>query len=242
MTQDHLDFHGTLENYAAAKALLFQHSENSAINIDDAYGEYMAKAATGSVVTYGAKGFGDVKALNIDMTVEGGRFILQARGAKIPIVVRIPGMFSVYNALAAITISLQLGIDLICIKQGIEVVENVPKLVSTAGYQRRRLCHGAGLCPHARQPENAVRREFARGRVVCVFGCGGNRDNTKRPIMGEIGAMAGGFHHRPITPRFEEPMAIIDEIVPGVQRGGGKHVVIENRREAKIRPGTRQKG
>ena len=235
LTQDHLDFHGTLENYAAAKALLFQHSENSAINIDDAYGEYMAKAAAGSVVTYGAKGFGDVKALNIDMTVEGSRFILQARGAKIPIVVRIPGMFSVYNALAAITISLQLGIDLICIKQGIEAVENVP------GRFQRLDTRGGGyamVLDYAHTPdslENALKtvREFARGRVVCVFGCGGNRDNTKRPIMGEIsGRLADFTIVTSDNPRFEEPMAIIDEIVPGVQRGGGKYVVIENRREA----------
>lgn len=235
LTQDHLDFHGTFENYAAAKAMLFAASKRSAINIDDPYGQYMEKAAAGEVVAYGTKGLGDMNALNIQMTVEGSRFILQAKGTKIPIVVHIPGMFSVYNALAAISISLLLGVDLIAIKQGVEALENVP-----GRFQRLDVRSGdyALVLDYAHTPdslESALKtvRGFAKGRVVCVFGCGGNRDNTKRPIMGEIsGKLADLSIVTSDNPRFEEPGAIIEEILPGVKKSGGQYVVIENRRDA----------
>lgn len=233
LTRDHMDFHKDFDDYAQAKSMLLTNAKNCVINIDDAYAEVMQKAAGGNVRTFGIKNPADVTARSIELSVSGSRFVLSSTGVTIPMLIRIPGMFSVYNALGAISMCLMLGVDLLNIKHGMEL------LMSVAGRFETLDTHGNDysiILDYAHTPdslENTLKtaREFAKGRVVSVFGCGGNRDATKRPIMGEISGRLADFSI--ITsdnPRFEEPNAIIADILPGV--GNAEHVVIENRREA----------
>ena len=235
LTQDHLDFHGTFEDYAAAKAILFRHAKKVAINLDDAYGAYMAAAAVGEVSTYGVEKEVDVTAKNIDLAPNGSRFVLTAAGVRLPIWLHIPGMFSVYNALASISLCLALGVDLMHIKMGLEALENVPgrfQRLDTRGGNYTVILDYAHT-PDSLESTLKTVRGFAKGRVVCVFGCGGNRDNTKRPIMGEIaGRLADFTIVTSDNPRFEEPGEIIRQILPGVEKSKSKYVVVENRREA----------
>lgn len=233
LTQDHLDFHGNFENYQAAKALLFAASQNSAINIDDPHGDFMRKAAAGKVNTYSAKGEADVMARDIQLGTDGCRFIMKTSGATLPILMNIPGMFSVYNALSAITISFMLGVDMMHIKLGLLAVKNVPgrfQQLDTHGGDYSVIldyCH----TPDSLESTLKTVRGFAKGRIVCLFGCGGNRDNLKRPIMGEIAERLADFTIvTSDNPRFEEPMEIIRQILAGMKKDN--HVVIENRRDA----------
>ena len=235
LTQDHLDFHKTFENYAAAKAILFQNSENAVINTDDRYGGYMKDAATGRVITYGMNK-GDVRAENVELHIDGCAYKLVGKdGTTFPIHVAIPGMFSVYNTLCAAAVAMCMGIGAEHIAAGIGRMKSVP------GRFEALNTHGGGytvILDYAHTPDSLQStlqtiRGFAKGRIVSIVGCGGNRDSRKRPIMGEItGRMADFSIITSDNPRFEKPMDIIDMIIPGVEKSGGDYIVIENRRNA----------
>lgn len=233
LTQDHLDFHKNFENYRAAKSILFENSRNSAINADDAYGASMAKAAAGKVRTYGVSKPADVSARDVQLRADGSRFILTVEGTMLPILLAIPGMFSIYNALSAITVCLMLGVDMVCIKQGVEDVANVPGRFEQLPVRGGNYSVILDYCHTPDSLESTLKtvRGFAEGRIVCVFGCGGNRDHLKRPIMGEIAERLCDFAIvTSDNPRFEEPMDIIGQITAGMKKEN--HIVIENRREA----------
>ncbi len=235
LTQDHLDFHGNFENYAAAKRILFGMSKVSAINADDSYGKYMVEGAKGKTVKFSVGNGGDYCANDISLTPEASRFVLATKDFKTPIYINIPGLFSVYNALGSAALCLEMGIDLFSVKNGLEKVECV------AGRFERLPTHGETMSiilDYAHTPDSLEStlktvRGFAQGRVVCVFGCGGNRDNKKRAIMGKIaGELADFSIVTSDNPRFEEPMDIIREIEEGMQDYKEKYIVIENRYEA----------
>lgn len=228
LTQDHLDFHKTMDAYAKAKSKLFAMSDSKVINCDDEYG-------AGFVAEFGAKGYGidgdcHYKAEGTELTAEGVSFDMNGQRYSL----NIPGRFSVYNALCAIGICTEIGIepsfiaDALCSADGVKGrAEVVP---TDTDY--------TVMIDYAHTPdgiENILRtvRGFARGRVVILFGCGGDRDNTKRPIMGRIaGELADFCIVTSDNPRTEDPMGIIDMIVPGVEETGTPYVVIENRAEA----------
>lgn len=236
LTQDHLDFHGTFEKYAAAKAMLFANSRISAVNLDDAYGAYMLDAAAGRSVSFGLEGERDYLAEDVALDRTGSAYTLRRRGGVLEKYhMGIPGAFSVYNSLGAIALAGELGIETDAIRRGIASVACVPgrfQSLDTRGGEYSVILDYSHT-PDSLESALKTIRGFSRGRVVCVFGCGGNRDNTKRPIMGKIAAeLADVTIVTSDNPRFEEPMAIIDEILPGVQAAGGAHIVIENRRDA----------
>lgn len=235
LTRDHLDFHKTMEEYGKAKALLFKQSKKSVINIDDEYAPIMAAAAEKEVYTYSAaKNDADLTAKNIDMKADGVTFCALEIGKLEKVKLGIPGEFSVYNALAAISAVVNLGFKL----------EDVCRMLSE--------CHGvkgrAEVVPtgrnftviidYAHTPdalENILKtvRGFAKGRLIVLFGCGGDRDKTKRPLMGRIGVELSDF--AVITsdnPRTENPSDIIDDILNGIKDKEKAYTVIENRREA----------
>lgn len=230
LTQDHLDFHITMDNYAAAKEKLFLISDSAVINIDDSYGKNMTKSAGGNLITYSAKTNASLKAENAHLTSDGVSFELGDETINLAI----PGEFSVYNALCAIGIGLCCQIELFQIKEA---------LLSAHGVKGRAEVVKTNtdytvLIDYAHTPdgiENILKtvKGFARGRTIIVFGCGGDRDNTKRPIMGRIaGEIADFCVVTSDNPRTEDPMKIISMVEEGVKMSGGNYVVIESRYEA----------
>ena len=234
LTQDHLDFHKDMNDYAKAKSILFATSKNNVINIDDDFSDIMIQNAN-KFVTYSVSGNAKYMAKDIKLNENGSRFVLTTDNFKIPIVLNIPGDFNVYNGLGVISLCLELGIDLVKVKKGIESLENVSGRFQSLDTHGKKF---SVILDYSHTPDslkNAIKtiRGFAKGRVITIFGCGGNRDGLKRPVMGEISGNLSDFTI--ITsdnPRFEDPCDIIKQIVVGIESTDGDYVVIEDRREA----------
>ena len=235
LTQDHLDYHKTFENYFNAKKLLFKQSRMAVINRDDPYADRMMEGLDIPVMTFGIREKADVTASEIDITTRGVQFDFNYKNITSRFNVPIPGLFSVFNAMGAATVALSLGWNLDSIKYGLEHMMSVSGRLEPLPTGKNEF---TVLLDYAHTPdalENVLKtvRGFATGRIVTLFGCGGDRDHAKRPIMGEI---AGRFSDFAIVtsdnPRTENPMDIINSIVDGVKKSGCEYVVIENRREA----------
>ncbi len=230
LTQDHLDFHETMENYAKAKAKLFEVSENAVINLDDKYAPIMLERAK-NVITYSVNTPSDLMAKNIEMRSTGIEFDAEYKGECERISLAIPGGFSVYNALAAIGAALAVNIDLRTIKKALSDATGVKGRLEVVPTNKDYTV----IIDYAHTPdglENVIRavRGFAKGRVITLFGCGGDRDRTKRPLMGSIAE--DGSDVVIVTsdnPRTEDPMAIINDILGGMKK---EHIVIESRKDA----------
>lgn len=237
LTQDHLDFHKTFENYYKAKAKLFDISKNSIINVDDEYGKRLIKEVTmkntSKVTTYSIEEGSDLKGENIDLEATGMRFDLEINGEMKKVCLPIPGRYNVYNALGCIGAALNEGIN-------IDVIIDALAMVTVPG-RCENLTLGMNsefqvIRDYSHTPDSLKNilenlRELTNGRLICIFGCGGDRDKTKRPIMGEIGTELSDIAI--ITsdnPRSEDPYAILNDIVAGVKKENYK--VIENREAA----------
>lgn len=237
LSQDHLDFFGTMEHYFDAKRLLFKGSmaRNAAVNVDEETAEVVRGDVRCPLLTYGISAQADLFARDIEITESGVSFTLNLRNLhKERIHLLLTGMFNVYNALTAAACALILGISLQDIKNGLESVVSVPGRVEMLGTQTPyRMVLDYSHSPDAL--ENILRtvREFCRGRLILVFGCGGDRDKGKRPMMGEIaGRLADYSILTSDNPRFEDPMTILDAIEKGIKPTGAKYEIVENRREA----------
>ncbi len=235
LTQDHLDFHGTMEHYLAAKAKLFTMSDVSVINYDDAAAEKLITSAAGEVVTYSAMSDNaDVVAKNIDLRADGVRFNLVAKNLIGRIRLGIPGRFSVYNALAVAAAALRCGMTLPQVSEALGAAGGVKGRAEVVPTGRPYTV----LIDYAHTPDGLYNilstvRGFAEGRVIAVFGCGGDRDRGKRPKMGRIAAENADF--LVVTsdnPRTEDPDAIIKEILEGLKGQKTPHVTIPDRTEA----------
>ena len=235
LTEDHLDFHKTMEAYAEAKSRLFSISKHAVINLDDEYSEYMLERAKCPVFTYSTeRNDADITAKDIRLTPEGIMFRSIVGFEIITVKLGIPGMFSAYNALTALSV---------CIVLGIEAKAAANALAHCRGVMGRAEVFPTGrdfsvIIDYAHTPDalsNILRtvRGFAKGRVVLVFGCGGDRDRDKRPIMGTIaGRLADYVYVTSDNPRTEQPMDIIGNITAGMKNTKAAYEVIENRREA----------
>lgn len=235
LTREHLDFHETMENYAGAKALLFRSCKAAAVNLDDKWGGYMQAAARCGVTTFSETRLeADLVAKEIKLLPTGVKFLALYGNELERVSLGIPGRFSVYNALTVIALSLLLGLTL---------KETVKSLASAAGVKGRVEVVPTPedytiLIDYAHTPdalENVIRsiKEVAEGRVVVLFGCGGDRDKTKRPLMGEIATSLADFTI--ITsdnPRTEVPADIISDILAGVKASKNRYTVIEDRTRA----------
>ncbi|GFR34998.1 hypothetical protein TCEA9_08100 [Thermobrachium celere] len=235
LTQDHLDFHKTMENYFNAKMKLFENSENCIINIDDEYGKRAAEMFKNKrVITYGIDNRADIMAENLKIDSDGSQFNLVINGVKRRVKLHLPGKFNVYNALGCIGAAIALNIPVDIAIKGLEKLQSVPgrseKIVSHAGF--------TVVIDYAHTPdgiENILKaaREYTSGRLITLFGCGGDRDKGKRPLMGKAAGELSDFCI--ITsdnPRSEDPMAIINDIIPGIDQTGCKYIVIEDRKKA----------
>ncbi len=236
LTEDHLDFHKTMEAYCEAKAMLFTRCRHGVVNTDDAYAQKIMAHATCSLLRYAENDkTADLLAENIALCADHVSFTAKTKDESADIRLAIPGGFTVYNALAVVGAGLTLGIPLSKIADALETAEGVKgrvEVVPTPGKPY------TVLIDYSHTPdslENVLKtvRGFCKGRVIAVFGCGGDRDPFKRPIMGRIGAeLADLSVVTSDNPRTEDPMAIIDAIVAGMKEGPHPYVVIENRVEA----------
>ena len=230
LTQDHLDFHVTMDEYAKAKAMLFDISKNAVINADDIYGKKMAEVCPCPCRLYG-RDDADFGARDVVLNQNGVEFSLGGERFTL----NIPGDFSVYNALCAIGICHSLGISYGDIRRALATacgVKGRAEVVDTGSTDYTVMIDYAHTPDGIETILNTV-RGFAKGRVVIVFGCGGDRDNTKRPIMGSVaGSLADLCIVTSDNPRTENPRAIIDMVVEGVKKTAENYVVIEERYDA----------
>jgi len=235
LTQDHLDFHKTMEEYAGAKALLFENCNKAAINIDDEWGGYMCERAKCPVFTYSEQKLeADLVAKDIRLSPSNVKFCALAMNSLERVSLEIPGKFSVYNAMSVISASLLLELPLNKICESLKTAKGVKGRVEVVPGPTDYTI----LIDYAHTPdalENVIKsmKEVTSGRVVVLFGCGGDRDKTKRPIMGEIATNLADFTI--ITsdnPRTETPGDIITDILAGVKVPKSKYKVVEDRIEA----------
>ena len=235
LSQDHLDLHGTMEEYAAAKKKIFSQCKRACINIDDVWAEYMSRDLDCPITTYSAeKNEGDIIAKDIRLSSTGVRFAA-IHGGEIALVrLNVPGMFSVHNALGVIAAASCLGLSLDKCAQALATAQGVKgrmEPVPTDGDY-------SIIIDYSHKPdalENVLKtlRPITRNRLIVVFGCGGDRDRLKRPIMGAIAAdNADLVVVTSDNPRTENPMDIIDEILPGLKNRHTPYKVICDRREA----------
>ena len=234
LTEDHLDFHKTMENYGETKARLFARCDKAVTNGDSPWGQRMVASCRGDVLTVAQEKRGDLMAKNPVFRPDGLSFTAVAGEEAVPVEVPIPGRFTVYNVLTALGCAMQLGISLPDAAAALKDVRGVRgrvEVVPTPGKDYTVLIAYAHTPDGLENVLSSV-REFCKGRLIAVFGCGGDRDRTKRPIMGEIGVRLADL--AVITsdnPRTEEPGAIIRDIVAGVGEAKN-YVVVENRKKA----------
>lgn len=235
LTQDHLDFHGTFDAYLEAKELLFGQSKVSLVNLDDPHAALIAEHAAGECRMYSARTVAEYEAKDIHLEPHCTSYTFAAyRNGVSQIEVPIPGMFSVYNSMAATAAALESGISE---KVAAKALKSMPAVDGRFQMLDTRGRDFVLILDYAHTPdslENTLEtvREFSQGRVVTVFGCGGNRDRTKRPVMGEIAArLSDVVYVTSDNPRFEDPDAIIDDIEKGIPENSGC-VRITDRREA----------
>lgn len=234
LTQDHLDFHQDMEHYFAAKAQLFQHCDTAIINLDDSYGQRLAESISCPQITFSEKRLeAAIIAKNIKLLPDSVQAVLVRENEIARMRLNIPGMFSVYNGLTAIGC---------CIASGLTLEESAEALQSAKG-----ICGRAEIVPTGRDftvmidyshtpdsMENILKtvRAYAQGRVIGLFGAGGDRDHAKRPIMGRTGGdLCDLCVVTSDNPRSEDPQAIIEDILQGMTPKH-KYKVIPDRREA----------
>ena len=235
LSRDHLDFHESMDDYAGAKSLLFKQSRNAAISVDDEYAPLMIESSAGPVVTYSTgDDAADFVAKSIKLHGDRAEFCAVTIGNLYRVEIPIPGLFSVYNALAVLSATRLLGFD----------TEDVVKALKTCGGVKGRAevvpVEGdfTVLVDYAHTPD-ALRniitaaKGFTGNRVVTLFGCGGDRDKVKRPLMGCIAVdLSDLVVVTSDNPRTEKPDMIINDILTGLKDTKTPYKVIENRREA----------
>jgi UDP-N-acetylmuramoyl-L-alanyl-D-glutamate--2,6-diaminopimelate ligase len=235
LTQDHLDYHKTLDNYFSSKARLFQDispGSFAVINNDDKYGARIKKLTRAGVITYGIKNKADITARDIKFDTLHTEFLLAGPGLGAGFRSRLIGMHNVYNILAAVAWALKEGIGLSVIKSAIEGFSEVPgrleRIDSKAGFS---VFVDYAHTEDALSNIIATLRQLSKKRIIVVFGCGGERDKTKRPKMGRV--VSEFSDYAIITsdnPRSEEPLRIIEDIRKGIKKNN--YCVIPQRKEA----------
>ena len=236
LTRDHLDFHKTFENYYKAKFKLFERCRIKVINIDDNYGKQVINdlndLKADKVYSFSVKEHSNFEAFDEEMGSREIKFKLNLEKNE-QFILNIPGEYNIYNALGAIVACFKLGIPVEAIKNGIEKVVVPGRCERVAN--EYKLPYEI-IIDYAHTPDGLdnilkTAKAFTRGKLISLFGCGGDRDKVKRPQMGKISIdLADITIITSDNPRSEEPMAIIKDIEVGLNKD--KYIVIENRKEA----------
>jgi UDP-N-acetylmuramoyl-L-alanyl-D-glutamate--2,6-diaminopimelate ligase len=237
LTQDHLDFHPSMEDYFAAKRRLFELDPGiPVVNVDDRHGRRLAAeldARRAEPVTFAIDHAADYVARELSFTLTGARFVLSCAAAELELESPLPGRFNVSNVLGAVAAAHRLGVPLTTIARALPGIEPVPGRFQPVDEGQ----DFAVLVDYAHTPDSlenvlTAARTLTDGRLVCVFGCGGDRDRGKRPQMGEIAArLADLVIVTSDNPRSEQPQAIVEEILAGVT-GTAPVEALVDRREA----------
>ncbi|MCD5390618.1 UDP-N-acetylmuramoyl-L-alanyl-D-glutamate--2,6-diaminopimelate ligase [candidate division NPL-UPA2 bacterium] len=252
LSLDHLDYHHSLSHYLKAKTKLFRQLREegvkkegkiSLINIDDRYRRHLLKVAPDKVLTYGIRRRADIRASQISSSLPGLSFQADTPAGSFPVKMKLMGTSNVYNALAAIGVGISQGIKLDSIKEGLETAPGIPgrfELIDCG--QDFTVMVDYAHTPSALEGLLRMAKGMARGKIITVFGCGGDRDRSKRPLMGKLSSR---YSHLSIltsdNPRSEEPGKIISEIRRGFGRtvkqywpkvGRGNYLVVEDRFQA----------
>ena len=246
LTQDHLDFHKTFENYLAAKCKLFEQvsasdqvkdNKGAVINIDDSYGHRVMEKTTAPTITYSTLGKGTLNASDVHMSTKNSQYTVNYKGESYPVSMNTTGLFNVYNTLAAIGACLQEGISMEAIDTALKTFSSVPgrfELIEEG--QDFAVVVDYAHTPDGLQNILETAKAIKENRIIIVFGCGGDRDATKRPIMGRIAADYGDkIYVTSDNPRTEDPVQIVKDVEVGVKealRDGTSYEVIVDRREA----------
>jgi len=238
ISHDHLDYHKSIENYVHTKKRLFSMLKPhgaAIINIDDPYAGEMAEPASGRVCFYGT---GSGAAYRIESVVQkrlGSEFFLTGPDVKLRLTTVLPGLFNVYNAAAAAGAALDMGVDAEAVIEGIASMKRVPGRMEgyLAEKQDIRVIVDYAHTPDALDKVLRCAREFTHGRLIAVFGCGGDRDRQKRPVMGRTAcSIADAVFITSDNPRTEDPDRIIHDIEAGLEKTAGKARSITDREEA----------
>ena len=235
LTEDHLDFHKTMEHYCDTKAELFRRCNKAVANRDDDWFDRITENATCRLLTTSVKGGADLSAENLELLSDGISFTALYNGEKVAVRLPIPGKFTVYNALSVLGCAIQLGIplaDAAAALAGAKGVKGRVEVVPTPGTDYTVLIDYAHTPDGLENVLSSV-KGYCKGRLIAVFGCGGDRDPVKRPIMGKIGVDIADFAI--ITsdnPRTEDPGKIIQDILKGVNSAKNNYEIIENRPKA----------
>lgn len=246
LSQDHLDFHGSLEDYFQAKARLFAGlgvdafktgPKYAVLNADDPWTKRVAKLTRAQMITYGLKDGADLTGVDLCLSLDGIRFTLRAQERSIPIVSPLVGKYNVYNIMAAAGAAIALGLSDQAIREGVCRMEQVPgRFEKVEAGQDFTVVVDYAHTSDALERVLRAARALSQGRLITVFGCGGDRDRTKRPLMGEVAARFSDYSILTSdNPRSEDPGQIIAEIEEGVKRvcpDGNRYVKIIERAKA----------
>ncbi|MCY0874842.1 MAG: UDP-N-acetylmuramoyl-L-alanyl-D-glutamate--2,6-diaminopimelate ligase [Firmicutes bacterium] len=239
LTQDHLDYHRTMEAYGQAKGLLFSRLGNdyapcadgflpvAVLNADDAWSEVYAEGTVQQVLTYAIDKEADVRATDVQISGDGVTFALHAYAGDARVKLQMTGRFSVYNALAAATTCLALGLPLATIVQSLERIQGVPgRFEPVLAGQPYTILVDYSHTPDSLENALTTVREFVTGKVITVVGCGGDRDRTKRPIMARVATQYSDLTVLTSdNPRTEDPETILDDMEVAIKDSAkGKYV------------------
>ena len=233
LTQDHLDFHKTMEDYCDAKALLLRQADTFVYNADDTWAARLTENADCKLVSIGER-TAQLRAENIALTAQGIAFDAVTETERVAVTVGIPGGFMVYNTLGVLAAAQAVGVSLAesaAVLRTTSHVKGRVEVVPTDGDYTILIDYAH--TPDALENVLSAVRGFTKGRVIVLFGCGGDRDKSKRPIMGGIAArLADAVIVTSDNPRTESPSAIIADIVDGMIGTETPYAVIESRIEA----------
>ncbi|MBO5327574.1 MAG: UDP-N-acetylmuramoyl-L-alanyl-D-glutamate--2,6-diaminopimelate ligase [Clostridia bacterium] len=234
-TQDHLDFFGSMREYSDCKKSLFskQKCKKAIINSDDKTGVEIINEYE-KAITYGINNPADVFAVNISENVNGTAFLINAFDELYDIKLRFPAIFNVYNAMAAITCARLSGISLAICAQGLYKLKNVSgRLEKVVNYNGADVFVDFAHTPDGLQKSLQTLKKLCKGKLYLVFGCGGNRDKSKRPLMGEVAVKYADFCVvTSDNPRYEDPYDIISNVEEGMKNYGKKYVTVTDRETA----------
>jgi UDP-N-acetylmuramyl-tripeptide synthetase len=231
ITHDHLDYHKTAEEYREAKARIFTKTQTGILNIDDKSATYFMRIPMPKTITYGAEGAErtrparpDILAKKIILEPTGSMFTVITPDSQIAINLKLPGKFNIYNAVAALSVAYDLNIHLNVVKDALENIETIPGRMETIDMgQSFSVIIDYAHSPDALEKIYTTLEAAKRGKIIAVLGACGDRDRSKRPIMG---ALAGRYADIVILtnedPYTEDPVKIIEEVAAGVPRGMGK--------------------